>query len=581
MDALSSRDPCRAVVLVFGAQLGKTETGLNWIGSIIDVSPGPILMVQPTDQTASKIVRQRLDPAIADTPCLFNKVSRFKKRDGGNSRESKEFPGGILFITTAGSAANLASVPIRYLFLDEVDRYPGDVGGEGDPITLARARTRTFSMSKELITSTPTETNASRIYEEYLRSDQRQYHVPCPSCGEYQALTLENLVWDKTNKPGGTTHHPETAHYRCAHCQCAITEEKKTAMLAAGKWIAQAPESKFIGRQGYHLNSLYSPLGWYSWAQIASDFIDTKQKPHLLKTFVNTVLAETWQEEGEVPDWQVLYRRRRDYKFGTCPKGVLFLTAGADVQRDRIEVEIVGWGRNMHSWSIDYHVFPGDTASMTPWVNLWSLLTRRWPANGAGDDATLGLQMIAVDSGDQTQLVYTRVREIGDQRVMAVRGFDNNVVVVGQPKVMDIDFGGRKIYRGVKMWPVGSSIIKTEIYGFLRLLPSLEPSEPNPVGFCEFPQYPKEFFLQLTAERRVQRVTGAKTIFRWEKNYERNEVLDCRVYARAAAFVFGLDRLTERQWIQLEEQLAKPTKIIHNKKKRGPNPFTGGEPYEL
>lgn len=575
MDALSPQDSCESVTMLFGSQLGKTETGLNWIGSIIDIAPGPMLMVQPTDKMSKNVVRQRLDPAIEESPALSGKVSEARSRDGANSLESKDFPGGILIIAGANSPANLASMPIRYLFLDEIDRYPGDVGGEGDPVNLARARTRTFGNSKELITSTPTETGSSRIAAEFEQTDHRHYYVPCPECEARQVLKFGNLIWDKVETNGKVVDLPETVAYQCEDCGCLISEHKKTWMLEAGEWVAHKPEVK--RRKGYFLNSLYSPLGWYSWAQIVRDFLEAKGKPAMLKTFVNTVLAETWHEKGDVPDWEAIYRRRRDYDFGTCPKGVVFLTAGADVQRDRIEVEIVGWGRDFKSWSVDYIVLAGDTAEQAVWDDLWSMLKDSWSVEGT-KTVRLPLSMMAVDSSDQTQLVYSQVRAVEDDRVMAIKGFDNQIVMVAQPKYMDIDFDGRKIFRGVRMWPVGSSVIKTELYGFFRLKPPLEEGEPTPPGFCEFPQYEKEYFLQLTAEQRVHRTINGRSVSRWEKKYERNEALDCRVYARAAAFVFGIDRFTPDQWEQLESRLVESPEISHNKKaKKGPsvNPFTG------
>lgn len=574
MDSLSPQDPCESVVLLFGSQLGKSETGFNWIGSIIDIAPGPMLMVQPTDSMSKKVVRQRLDPAIAESPSLSSKVSEPKAREGGNSMESKEFPGGILLLTGANSPANLASMPIRYLFLDEVDRYPGDVGGEGDPINLARARTRTFGNSKELITSTPTEAGSSRIDSEFQETDQRHFYIPCPECGHRQTLKFGNLIWDKVEIKGKTVDKPETVHYCCEDCGVLIPEHKKTWMLEAGEWVAHKPEVK--RRKGYFLNSLYSPLGWYSWEKIVRDFLEAKNKPALLKTFVNTVLAETWHEKGDVPDWEAIYRRRKDYTFGTCPKGVLFLTAGVDVQRDRIEVEIVGWGRDFKSWSVDYLVLAGNTAGQEIWDDLWSLLKDTWPVEGT--KVRLPLSRMAVDSSDQTQLVYTQVRKIANDKVMAIKGEDNQIVLVSQPKYMDIDYNGRTIYRGVALWKVGVSVIKTELYGFFRLLPPLEEGEPTPTGFCEFPQYEKEYFLQLTSEQRVRRTINGQTKSRWEKKYERNEALDCRVYARAAAFVFGLDRFTEEQWQQLESRLVEIPEIKQNKtteKAKKANPFTG------
>lgn len=574
MDALSPQDPAQEVVLLFGSQLGKTECGLNWIGTVIDIAPGPMLMVQPNLDMVKKVVRQRLDPAINETPALLEKVSEQKGRDGGNSMMAKEFLGGILIMAGANSPAGLASMPIRYLFMDEVDRYPGDTEGEGDPVNLAKARTRTFGNSKVLITSTPTEAGNSRVVTAFEETDQCHFYVPCPDCGHRQTLKFGNLIWDKTEEENGKkTHHPESVAYMCDSCGVLIPEHKKTWMLENGEWVAHAPHIKY--RRGFFLNSLYSPLGWYSWAQIVADWLRAQGKPNELKVFVNTVLAQTWAEKGEVPDWEAMYRRREEYAFNTAPKGVLFITAGADIQRDRIEVEVVGWGRDFKSWSIDYRVFKGDTAEKEVWKQLWAMLKETWKVEGGA--TPLKLAMMAVDSSDQTQKVYTEVRKIADPRVMAVKGFDNQIIPVAQPRAMDIDYNGQKIYRGVQLWPIGVSVIKTELYGFFRLEPPLD-NEPEPVGFCHWPRYEKEYFLQLTSEQRTRRTINGKTAFRWEKKYERNEGLDCRVYARAAANVYGLDRFTEEQWLELETALEVKPEIKQDKGGGGNppvNPFTG------
>lgn len=575
MDSLSPQDPTKTVTMLFGSQLGKTETGLNWIGSIIDIAPGPMLMVQPTTDMVKKVVRQRLDPAINETPVLSEKVAEQKGRDGGNSLYSKEFLGGILIMAGANSPAGLASMPIRYLFLDEVDRYPGDVDGEGDPVNLAKARTRTFPNSKTLITSTPTETGNSRIETSFEDSDQRHFYLSCPDCGHRQVLKFGNLVWDKeTDEHGKEKDLPETACYMCEDCGSLIPEHKKTWMLETGEWVPHRPEVKY--HRGYYLNSLYSPLGWYSWADIVADFLAAKNRPSELKVFVNTVLAQTWHEKGEVPDWEAMYRRRQDYKFNTCPKGVLFLTAGVDIQRNRIEMEVVGWGREFRSWSVDYRVFKGDTADKEVWKQLWATLKETWEVEGTS--VRLKLSMMGVDSSDQTQIVYKQVRDTHDARVMAIKGMDNQVVPVAQPKTVDIDINGKRIFRGIQFWPVGVSVIKTELYGFFRQPPPLD-DEPTPLGYCEWPQYEKEYFLQITAEQRVRRTVNGRTAFRWEKKYERNEALDCRVYARAAAYVFGLDRFTEDAFTELEMRLEELPEIKDNGASGGNkpkvNPFTG------
>ena len=263
----------------------------------------------------------------------------------------KSFDGGVLLFAGANSAAGLRSVPIRFLILDEVDAYPQDLDGEGSPIELAIARTRTFPNKKIYIVSTPTISGLSVIESEFLETDQNYYHVPCPYCGGMQPLTFSQLKWDEGR--------PETARYECVHCGARIEERHKVEMFAHGEWVASKPEKSNPDTIGFHLNSLYSPFGWQSWGEIAADFVKAKDNQSRLKVFVNTTLGETWAERGEAPPYKNLYNRRESYRTNSVPDDVCFITAGVDVQRDRLELEIVGWCADKRSYSIDYRVIDG------------------------------------------------------------------------------------------------------------------------------------------------------------------------------------------------------------------------------
>jgi len=344
-----------------------------------------MLSVSPTVEMAKRNSKQRIDPLIEESSVLRELVSDPRSRDSGNTMLAKEFPGGILVMTGANSAVGLRSMAARYLFLDEVDAYPGDVDGEGDPVNLALARTRTFARRKIFMISTPKITGRSRIEASFEDSDQRHYWAPCPQCKEYQVLKFSQVRW-----PKGT---PELAVYICAHCQGEIENHEKHWMLAEGEWRAAAPSAGKAA--GFHLSSLYSPVGWFSWAEAAAMFEEAQKKPELLQVFINTVLGETWALQGDAPEWQRLYDRREDYRIGTVPKGVLFLTAGVDVQKDRIEVEVVGWGRGKESWSVDYQVLEGQTAEAAVWMKLLGVLNpairphRVCPFRSSGMPSTL------------------------------------------------------------------------------------------------------------------------------------------------------------------------------------------------
>ena len=340
MDCLSPSSTIERVVFMKGAQVGSTECGNNWIGYVIHQAPGPMMAVQPTVEMAKRNSKQRIDPLIEESDVLRKLVRDPRSRDSGNTILAKEFTGGVLVMTGANSAVGLRSMAARYLFLDEVDGYPGDVDGEGDPVNLALARARTFARRKVFLVSTPKITGLSRIETAFEESDQRHYWLPCPACGEFQTLKFARVKWPKGR--------PEEAVYLCEHCSARIENHQKHSMLARGEWRPSAPGD---GRTaGFHLSSLYSPVGWFSWADAARMFEEAQKNPALLQVFINTVLGETWAQQGEAPDWQRLYDRRETYKLGAVPAGALFLTAGTDIQKDRIEVQIVGWGRGKEGW---------------------------------------------------------------------------------------------------------------------------------------------------------------------------------------------------------------------------------------
>jgi phage terminase large subunit GpA-like protein len=549
MDSLSATSDVEEVVLMAAAQLGKSEAILNLLGYIIDHAPGPTLLVQPTVDLGKRFSRQRVEPLFEATPRLAGKVAAGRSRDARSSMLTKDFMGGVLVITGANSAVGLRSMPARYLLLDEIDGYPADVDGEGAPIDLAEARQRTFARRKRLKVSTPTIAGISPIERAYEASDQRRYYVPCLQCGEMQPLEFKQLTWTKLGLP------PGSAVYLCRACESRIEDHQKTEMLAAGEWRAESPDADQRTR-GYHLSALYSPVGWMSWGEIAEQFVEVHKNPLKLRVFTNTVLGETWRDRGEAPEWERLYRRRESYQAGTVPRGVLFLTAGADVQKDRIVVEIVGWGRGKASWSIDYGVLPGDTADLEggPWQQLDELLARTYPHE---DGTEMPIRMLAVDSGYNTQTVYSWCRKYPLNRVIAVKGQEAGGVLIGTPSAVDINLRGRRPIYGYKVWPVCGAVAKAELYGFLRLPEPLD-GEPFPPGYCHFPEHEDEYFRQITAEHLVSHQTRRGFVqLVWELIPGReNHVLDCRVYARAAAALIGLDRMREAEASAHEGQLG-------------------------
>ncbi len=534
MDCLSATSPVEKAVFMKGAQVGGTEAGNNWLGYVIDNCPGPMLMVQPTVEMAKRNSKTRIAPLIEESPSLREKVRDPRSRDSGNSLLAKEFPGGVVVMAGANSAAGLRSMPVRFLFLDEPDAYPGDVDGEGDPCTLAEARTRTFSRRKVFYVSTPTLAGRSRIEREFLESDMRFFEVPCPLCGSYQQLVWEQMKWEEGR--------PETARYQCAHCDEQFEEHHKNKILPRGQWVPQNPEGKW---RGYHISSLYSPLGWFSWKECVEAFTQARKTDEAMRVFQNTILGLTYADTGEAPDWELLYGRRENYPIGQVPDPVVFLTAGVDVQKDRIELEVVGWGRNLESWSIDYAVLHGDTASDEVWEQLSAVVRQDY---GRMDGMRLPIRMAAVDTGFRTQEVYRWVKSQSALRVMAVKGREQQATIISQPSTVEVTIRGKRIRGGIKVWPVGVSVAKSELYGWLRRRLPSNLEEGLPYGWCHFPQHTEEYFKQLTAESLVSRIVRGYQKYQWEKTRDRNEALDCRVYNRAAAMAIGADRWDDKRW---------------------------------
>ncbi|WP_420587955.1 phage terminase large subunit family protein [Marivita sp.] len=554
MDALSPNHPAQRISFMKAAQVGATEAGNNWVGFVIHHAPGPMLAVLPTVEMAKRTSRGRIDPLIEDSPALKERVQPARSRDAGNSMLSKEFPGGILVLTGANSATGLRSMPARYVFLDEVDAYPASADEEGDPVTLAEARTTTFAHRRKVfMVSTPTIRGLSRIEREFEASDQRRYFVPCPHCGHLQWLQFERLRWAKGK--------PETAAYHCAGCERPIAEHHKTQMLERGEWRATATSAD-PNAIGFHLSALYSPIGWKSWEQIARDWLAAQGSDEMLRAARNTLLGETWVESGDAPEWQRLADRREVFA-AQVPMGGLFLTAGADVQKDRIEVDVWAWGRGLESWLVDHIVIPGGPGDPVCWQALTALLGQTWAhENGA----VMPLAKLAIDTGYETSAVYAWARAQGISQVAPVKGLEgfNRATPVSGPTFVDATVNGRKLKRGARLWTVATATFKAETYRYLRLERPSEQDAPNPAGMIHLPDWAdSEWLKQLVAEQLVT-IRNKRGFARqeWQKMRERNEALDTRVYARAAAWILGADRFDERMWRQLEKQAGVETAVL-------------------
>lgn len=526
LQELDPANPRQEIAVCKGAQVGFSECGLGWLLFLIDVAPGPMLGVQPTIELAQRFSKQRVAPSLDKCPRLKGKIADRRSRDSSNSLLQKDFTGGTLILGGANSAVGLRSIPVRYLFLDEVDGYPDDCDGEGDPVTLAVRRTATFRRRKILYGSTPKYTATSRIWPLYEDSDKREYHVPCPHCGERQPITWEALAWE----PG----KPETAHMVCRECGCVVEESAKPDMLGRGAWVPQNPGHK---RAGFFLSSLYSPLGWYSWAEAARDYEAALTDPTKMQTFRNTVLGLPWEEDGEGADMGELERRAEDYGAADAPAGALVLTASVDVQAKRLEVEVVGWGVGKESYPVEYRTLYGDPAVLVSddparpsvWQELDKLLSRTWTT---ADGRRMVLSCTCVDSGYLTSTVFAYCKAREARRIFAIKG-------VGGPGKPLIGKPSRANRYRAAVFPLGVDAGKELVYARLKL------PEPGP-GYCHFPQgrgYDGAYFTGLTSEKHIVRMVQGRPRLYWVKvkSNSRNEPLDLRVYATAALELLRVD----------------------------------------
>jgi len=534
MAVLSPHDPTQVVVLMWAAQTAKTSIILNAIGCWAHVSPGPILAIMPTLQLAERWSKQRLSPMIEASPALRGLFSDPKSRSGDNTILEKAIPGGMLYAGGANSPAALRSMPIRYLALDEIDAYPEDVGGardseqgEGDPVDLATKRTSAFgSRSKTILTSTPTIKDRSRIEKAYLASDQRRYWVPCPRCGEFQVLSWPQVKWPED--------HPELAYYECGHCRGRIENHEKEWMLPRGEWRADNPGSRVAG---FHLSGLYAPHGFDGWGKIAAEFVEVKDDPPRLKTWINTRLAETWEDQGETAiDPTGLESCREDWGSTAAepvvPDWCEVLTAFTDVQHDRTETSVYGWGPGSESALVAHYVQDGDTIDPSTWVALDALLLSTFTRQD-GREMTIAAAGVDAGDGQRMQQVIEFVRPRQRQRVYATKGVPGIGPLWGRRtkrakatesllRLVYVDGGKSTIYARL------AKVIRE--HAAVRVAAG----ESRGPGYVHLPAgdvLPADFCRQLTVERQKPvRDRRGRVTYSWVcPEHARNEALDCAV----------------------------------------------------
>lgn len=549
MDKLSPHDPQKRVLMYKPRQIGGTECGINFLFCMTHLYPGPGCLIEPTLDLVKKVTRQKIDPGIVEMPVLRQLIKPARERDSGNTTFFKEaINGALLVMGGANSAAALRAVPLRYLVADEVDAWPHDVGsadgegGEGDPLTILEKAMTTFPNRKEFILSTPTIKGQSVIDNEYEQSSQGHYEVPCPFCGVMQILEFGNLIFDSKK--------PTQAEYQCAHCKKMISEKYKTDMLADGRWKHANPDAETYG---YHITGLYSP--WLTWLDIAKEWIKAnyalkvKKNNAKLKTFVNTVLAETWNDDGDSIDRETLHgqlvTRRENYPDNVIPMGAVLIVITGDVQDDRIEMIVKGYGPGMQSWGVAHHVFYGNPAVAGVWEKVSQFILQTWRHESG---AILSPHVVFIDSGYLSKQVYEFTKPRFDNHVFATKG-------ANEPKHELISKLSRKNAERAPLFFIGTNEAKNIL--FRRLIVA----EPGPIYMHYNQSFDENYFKQVVLSEKPKWHKGVKI---WEKisAKEPNEGLDLECLSLAAAELYvketNIDLAAEVERLKQEGEKIKP-----------------------
>lgn len=550
------------IVMVASSQVGKSELELNIIGYIVAQDPGSILYIQPSEADGKKFSRQRIAPMFRASKDLRGKVADVKSRDGGNTILQKMFPGGSLTITGSNSASALSSMPIRYVIGDERDRWADSAGTEGDPWELARARQITFYNRKAVEVSTPTIKGSSKIEESYNDGTQERWVHQCPNCGEYNEICYETIKHEHIKKEinGKEYHKVIIKGHACPDCGHLFSQDEMRKQPA--KWQAENPEAYKTGCRSFWLTAFASP--WVSWESILLDVHKNEDNPEKLKAIYNTKLGKLWEHRDFAQSDEELLARLEDYG-AELPVGVLVLTCGVDTQDDRLEYEVVGWGKNGESWGIKKGYIMGDPDTAEPWERLDDVIEHVYKfQSGQG----LGITITLVDSGGhKTQSVYAECRKRQTKRVFAIKGRGGEgIPIVNPPKRV-----AAKDNKRITCWlySLGVDAGKAAIYA------SLQVQTPG-AKYCHFPQgddrgYDINFFNGLISERMVKKRTVSGFKWAWEKlpGHRRNEALDCRNYALAGlriidpdfdALALRLKEQAESHKVQEAEKAVRPRK---------------------
>lgn len=535
------------IVVVAASQVGKSETINNMVGYCIDQDPGPILLIQPTIDDVKRYSEMRIAPMIRETRCLKRKVADPKSRDAANTKRQKSFPGGVLVMTGSNVAHDLSSMPIRYVFGDERDRWATSAGSEGDPWELAVARTRTFYNKKMVEVSTPTVKGASAIENSYNLGTMERWKTQCPHCGEYVELTFDNIrfEYDAAENGDKKIFHISEIFYVCP--ECGGISDEHTMKSQPAKWVATVPEArKHHKTRSFWLTSWVSP--WATWESIILQFLQAGTDSAKLQVVYNTQFGELWEERGDMASEDDVMARREVYE-AEVPDGVLLLTCGVDTQDDRLEYEVVGHRRYGETWGIKKGVILGRPDTEEVWERLDEVLSHKYKFKSG---VSLQISLTFIDEGGHfTQEVRQHCLARQYNHVFAIKGANRpDIPYTAPPKKQKIVVNG-KVIGQVWVYEIGVNAGKQKIVDNLRV------QSPG-ANYCHFPlrdDYGKQFFKQLMSEH-LAYVPKLKHPWQWQKipGHERNEAFDIRNYNLAACEILSPD------WDAIEQKLrtAKP-----------------------
>lgn len=562
MDALTPNNGINKVVFMAGARIGKTFIANLWQGHIFAINPQNFICYEPTITLAEDYSSSQVNSFIDSSPILRE---IFEKGKGKNSVARKEYKGCMAYYKGANSGNSFRQIAAPYIYADEIDSYDFDVDGEGNPLKLIDNRASTYGKKKKIfLTSTPTIKDYSAIEKEFLKGNQQYFHVPCPHCKAKQVLRLPQLRYEINNETNEVVIG--SVYYECQVCERKITEDKKTYMLLNGEWIAEKPDAN-PEIASFHISSLYSPLGWYSWEQMAIDWVEAKDDEFSRKSFINTKLGETYYEKSDQPSSSKLKARAEDYPLYEVNEKAVVLYAGVDTQPDRLCILVIAIGEEGETYTVAYDEVPGSPSDIQTWEALDRIVKRPFKHKSGVD---LYIRKVAIDTGGKnTTDVYDFVRRNQD-KYWAIKGASNDIGhYIKESQRIDFDKKtGKKLTNPLVLYLVNTQLIKKYIYLNLNMMLTADKKEgPKVIHFSN--ELQTNFYEMLTAEKLLRRVVNGVLKEEWiNPKKQRNEVLDCLVYAYSMAFMDEMQRLYGNTYKSLWDiNIGKRLELLEKKEK--------------